>query len=160
MITMPQFSPYGIRAGLIRYAGAFLAVICVMFAAISMGLLYGDELGSAHPVNAGKGIFAPMYRYWIELVILEWSTFMAVATGYYAVFGSMIGISINWNAVPIHISRLHFVGGALLVVGMLIALITRQPLQIRDAVVTTIGFVMLMTAIWEWLTVRGYRLTT
>jgi hypothetical protein len=85
---------------------------------------------------------------------------MAVATGYYAVFGSMIGISINWNAVRIHISRLHFVGGALLVVGMLIALITRQPLQIRDAVVTTIGFVMLMTAIWEWLTVRGYRLTT
>lgn len=156
---MPQFSPNGVRAGLIRYVGAFLAVICVMVAAISMCLLYGDELGSAHPVNAGKGIFAPMYRYWIELVILEWSVFLATVTGYYAFFGPMIGVVLNGERSRIFMIRLHFVGGTLLIAGMLIAVIMRQPMQIRDAVITTIGFVLLMSAIWEWFAVRKYQST-
>ena len=154
MLHLPTNS---FQAGLIRYLGAFLAVVCVMIAAISMGLLYGDELGSAHPVNAGKGIFAPMYRYWIELVILEWSTFLAAVTGYYAVFGPMIGVVLNRDRSRIFTFRLHFASGVLLIVGMLIAVIMRQPMHIRDAVVTTIGFVLLISAICEWFAIRRYR---
>jgi hypothetical protein len=128
--------------------GAFLVVVTVLAAGLLTIVVYGEEIGPAHPVNAGQGIFAPMYRHWIEFLVLEWSIFIAMLTAYYVILGPSIGIHINWDVARMWVNRLNFLGSTLLIAGIVIAVIARQPLQIRDAIIPTICCFLLASITW------------
>jgi hypothetical protein len=157
---MKPFPPNSYRAKFIRGLGLLLTSSSGIVAALSFLAFFGEEMSERHPVNAGKGILAPMCRHWIEMIIVDFSTMSAVATAYYCLFGPMIGAAVNWTGARRYMFPFHFVGGCLLIASILIAIITQESMHFREATLTAIGFVMLTPAIWEWVGRQKNRLLT
>ena len=146
---MQQIRRALIREALIRFGGAFLVVVLSSAAGAAYMAIYSDEIAPGDPANLGKGLLAPMYRHWIEFVVVIWTAFLTVAVGYYLVFGSKMGIVINWPVVRPFMSRLHFVSGSLIMASLLIALITGQPMHLRDMILAFVGLGLLAIVVWE-----------
>lgn len=128
------------------------AILTLSVNGLAAGLffaLYGEEMNENLPPNVGKGILAPIYRHYVELIVLEWSTTSAVASGYYGLVSMLLGYKFNWSVVRRIAYRLHFIGGCLAVASVLIAIVTREPIHFREASLTCIGLVLFVAAIRE-----------
>src|SRR5258706_11834629 len=123
-----------IRAGLFRFLGAIFAVMSTSAVSFGYAVLYGDELDPGHPANIGAGIAAPMYRHWIEGCVMMWTTLISATIGFYVVFGKRAGVVIVWPLVRWFVVRLHFASGVLLLTSLLIDLMMRGHVHLRDVV--------------------------
>lgn len=139
----------GRMSGVIRGCGAFLTVILASAAGFGYVVLFIDEMDPSAPVNVAAGALAPMYRHWVEFVLIEWTTFVTVVAGYYWVFGFRAGIHVNWPQVRRWLFWLHLLSGAVLTSGLLIAVVIGQPLQFRDLATASIGIGLLGMSVYE-----------
>ena len=132
-----------------RLFGAFLSVIAATVAAFRYFQVFADEFDPRDPANRGAGVLAPMYRHWIEYVVICWTTMLSTAIGYYLTLGSGAGIKVNWAATRSFFFRLHAISGAVILFGLLVAVITGRPIQTRDAVTAGIGIRLLILSAAE-----------
>ena len=105
--------------------------------------LFSDEFDPQAPANWNAGVLAPMYRHWIEFVIVVWTTLPTVGVALYLAFGARSGVQIHWRIFRRHLFRLHFVSGAIILTGLFLAIAFGQPFQVRDAITAIFGLSIL-----------------
>ena len=138
---------------MIRFAGAFITVVtCTVFGS-AYALLFIDEMDPKNPANIGAGIFAPMYRHWVEYPLVIWMTFLIVVVAYYWLLGDK-RIVVNWSVASQWWFRLHVASAAVILFGLVAALAVGQRLHVRDAVTALVGLAFLAIGVWERLTTR------
>lgn len=128
------------------------AVFCYAFG-LAAGFVYVqlfyDEFDRFHPANAGGGFLPPMYRHWIELIIIVWSTFFALVVGYYSLVGAKLGLIVKWPTVRRYLFRLHVISGTVILLGLLNAVIIGQPMSLRDTVTMGLGLSLFAVGVWD-----------
>ena len=144
----------GIRGEVIHGIGAIFTASAGGLAAIVFFALFGDEMNENLPPNVGKGILAPVYRHYVDLLVFEWSAVVAVGSGYYALVARMMGREFNWSTFRRIAYRLHFIGGGVAIASVIAAIVTREPMHFREAILTGIGLVLFVAATRERVSLR------
>jgi hypothetical protein len=134
---------------MIRFFVAFTTVVASSAAAIGYLALFSDEFDPRGPANLGAGWVAPMYRHWIEFVIIVWTTMATVGIGLYLALGARSGVQIHWPVVRRHLFRLHVISGAIILIGLFLAIVNGQPFQTRDAITALVGLSILAISALE-----------
>jgi hypothetical protein len=112
--------------------------------------VFNDEINPADVANRGAGLLAPMYRHWLEFVIVIWIAMLETIVGPYYYFGrERARVIANWHVVRCLRFRLHAASGTIIAIGLLIATVFGKPIELRDAITAGMSVCFLSVAAWE-----------